>query len=52
MMEKTLVRSSSIDISQGNLSEFESHTRGIRSKLLRLVGYDAQEIGKRRQSIM
>jgi hypothetical protein len=52
MIETTLVSSSSIDISQEKLGEFEKHTRVIGSKLLRKMGYDVQGLGKRRQVIL
>jgi len=51
MTGKTLVISSPKDISQDHLGEFETHTRGIRSKFLRHMGYDGKGIGKRIQGI-
>jgi hypothetical protein len=38
-----------MDFSQDNFSEFEKHTKGTNSKLLRNMGYDGQGIGKRRK---
>jgi len=46
MTKTTLVTSPSLDLSQENLGNFENHTRGIGSKLLRKIGYDRQGIGK------
>jgi hypothetical protein len=48
MTKTTLLSSPSLEFSQDNFGEFEKHTRGIGSKLLRHMGYDGQGIGKRR----
>jgi hypothetical protein len=50
--ETTLVISPSLDFFQEHFVDFEKHTRGIGSKLLKCLGYDGQGIGKRRQGII
>jgi hypothetical protein len=52
MVESTLVRSPSINISLEKIGDFEKHTRGIGSMLLGKMSYDGQGIGKRRQRII
>jgi hypothetical protein len=50
--ETSMVSSPSIDLSQEHLGEFEKHTKGIHSKLLRQMGYNGQGLGKRSQEII
>jgi hypothetical protein len=52
LIDTTLVCSPSIDISHEELGEFENHTIGIGSKILRKMGYDGQGIGRRKQGIL
>jgi hypothetical protein len=52
MIETTLVSSHSVDASQEKLGEFEKHTIGIGSKLLRQMGYEGQGTGNTRQRIL
>jgi hypothetical protein len=52
MIETNLVSSPSLEIPQDNLGEFEMHTKGIGSKLLREMGYNGQGLGRRRKDII
>jgi hypothetical protein len=52
MIDTNLVSSPSFDFLQDNFGEFENHSRGIGSKLLRLMGYDGEGIGKTRKGIL
>jgi hypothetical protein len=40
------------DPSQETFDDFENHTRGIISKLMRQMGYDVQGIGEEGQGIL
>jgi hypothetical protein len=44
MMESSLVNSPSKILPQETFGDFENHTRGISSKLMRKMGYDGQGI--------
>ena len=52
MTTTSMVISPSLDISQNHLSDFENHTSGIISKLLREVGYYGQGIRNISQVIL
>jgi hypothetical protein len=52
MIETTLVISPSLYFSHENFGEFEKHTRGIGSKILKKMGYDGKGLGNRRQGIL
>jgi len=52
VVESTLVRSPSINISLEKIGDFEKHTRGIGSMLLGKMSYDGQGLGKRREAIL
>jgi hypothetical protein len=48
MMESSMVNSPSKILPQETFGDFEKHTRGIGSKLMRQMGYDGQGLGKER----
>jgi hypothetical protein len=52
MIETTSISSPSFDFSPEHFGEFEKHTRGISSNILRKMGYDGHGLGKRRQGIL
>jgi hypothetical protein len=52
MTDSSMVKSPSKALPQGTFGDFEKHTRGIDSNIMRQMGYDDEGLGKEGQGVL